>query len=73
MPIVDSQIHIWQNGMMSARHGRIGEHSSHENFTPVYYRRILLIAHFNAGVRALDILDPFLPREIVYYVPASGW
>ena len=38
----------------------------------VYYRRILFIAHFNAGVRALDIRDPYRPREIAYFVPESG-
>ena len=38
--------------------------------TPIYYNRVLFIAHFNAGVRALDIRDPFNPREIGYYIPA---
>src|SRR6202040_2868923 len=45
-------------------------HSSNESFTPIYYKRVLFIAHFNAGVRALDIRDPFNPKEIAYYIPA---
>lgn len=56
-------------GNFCARPGRIGAHSSNESFTPVYYRRILFIAHFNAGVRALDIRDPYRPKEIAWYVP----
>jgi hypothetical protein len=50
--------------------GRFGTHSSNENFTPIYYNRVLFIAHFNAGVRALDIRDPYRPKEIGYYIPA---
>jgi hypothetical protein len=50
--------------------GRFGTHSSNENFTPVYYNRVLFLAHFNAGVRALDIRDPYRPKEIGYYIPA---
>jgi hypothetical protein len=38
--------------------------------TPVYYNRVLFVAHFNAGVRALDIRDPYRIREIGYYIPA---
>lgn len=53
------------------RPGRVGAHSSHESFTPIYYRRLMFIAHFNAGVRAIDIRDPFRPREVAYYVPES--
>jgi hypothetical protein len=53
-----------------ARGGRFGTHSSNENMTPIYYKRVLFLAHFNAGVRALDVRDPFHPTEIGYYIPA---
>lgn len=59
-------------GDFCSRPGRIGAHSSNESLTPLYYRRLMFIAHFNAGVRALDIRDPYRPREIASYVPASG-
>jgi hypothetical protein len=58
------------SGNFCARGGRFGTHSSNENMTPIYYRRILFLAHFNAGVRALDIRDPYHPREVAYYIPA---
>ena len=57
-------------GNFCGRGGRFGSHSSNENMTPIYYNRVLFIAHFNAGVRALDIRDPFQPKEIGYYIPA---
>jgi hypothetical protein len=58
------------SGNFCARGGRFGTHSSNENFTPIYYRRILFLAHFNAGVRAVDIRDPYHPREVAYFIPA---
>jgi len=58
------------SGNFCSRGGRFGSHSSNENMTPVYYRRIVFIAFFNAGVRALDIRDPYHPKEIAYYIPA---
>jgi hypothetical protein len=30
---------------------------------------VLFVAFFNAGVRALDIRDPFNLKEIAYYIP----
>src|SRR2546425_3579499 len=51
--------------------GRFGSHSSSENFTPIYYGRIMFFAWFNAGVRAVDIRDPFNPVEIAFYIPAT--
>jgi len=50
--------------------GRFGTHSSNENMTPIFYNRVFFIAHFNAGVRAVDVRDPYHPKEIGYYIPA---
>src|SRR6266850_80108 len=58
------------SGNFCARGGRFGAHSSNENMTPIYYNRVLFVAFFNAGVRALDVRDPFNPKEIAYFVPA---
>jgi hypothetical protein len=49
--------------------GRFGVHSTNENLTPVFYNRLLFVAHFNAGVRAVDVRNPFQPKEIGYYIP----
>jgi len=59
------------SGNFCSRGGRFGTHSSNESFTPVYYKRLVFLAHFNAGVRAVDIRDPFRPREVGYYIPAA--
>jgi hypothetical protein len=60
------------SGDFCRRGGRFGTHSSNESFAPVYYRRIVFFAHFNAGVRAVDVRDPTQPKEIGYYIPAAG-
>jgi len=57
-------------GDFCRRGGRFGPHSSNESFTPIYYGRLVFIAYFNGGVRAVDIRDPFHPREEGFYVPA---
>ena len=57
-------------GGFCRRGGRFGPHSSNESFTPVYYGRLVFVAYFNAGVRAVDIRDPFNPREAAFFVPA---
>jgi hypothetical protein len=52
--------------------GYFGTHSSNLNFTPIYFKRVLFIAHHNAGVRAVDVRDPYNPKEIGYYIPAAS-
>jgi len=59
------------SGNFCSRGGRFGAHSSNESMAPVYYKRVVFIAFFNAGVRALDVRDPYHPREIGYYIPAT--
>jgi hypothetical protein len=58
------------SGNFCERGGRFGTHSSNESFTPIYYKHVMFFSHFNAGVRAVDIRDPFHPREIGFYIPA---
>ena len=58
------------SGSFCARGGRFGAHSSNENMTPIYYKRVVFISFFNAGVRALDVRDPYHPKEIAYFIPA---
>ncbi|MBI2187269.1 MAG: hypothetical protein HYU37_09140 [Acidobacteria bacterium] len=58
-------------GNFCDRGGRFGAHASHENTTPIYYGRVAFISWFNAGVRAIDIRDPYDIKEIGYYIPAT--
>jgi hypothetical protein len=68
--VANYQVHE-ADGTFCTRGGRFGAHASHENFTPIYYRRVMFFSWFNAGVRAVDIRDPYAPREIASYIPAT--
>ncbi|ARP98746.1 LVIVD repeat-containing protein [Pseudorhodoplanes sinuspersici] len=58
------------SGNFCQRGGRFGAHSSNESMAPVYYKKFAFISFFNAGVRAIDIRDPYHPKEIGYFIPA---
>ena len=58
-------------GNFCQRGGRFGPHAISESFTPIYYKRIVFVSYFNAGVRAMDIRDPFHPAEVAFYIPAT--
>lgn len=58
------------SGGFCDRGGRFGAHSSNESMAPVYFKKVALIAFFNAGVRAIDIRDPYHPAEIGSFIPA---
>jgi hypothetical protein len=60
-----------ESGDFCERGGRFGTHSSNESMTPAYYGRIVFLAYFNAGIRAVDIRDPWSPKELGYYIPAT--
>ena len=58
------------SGSFCERGGRFGAHSSNESMEPIYYKKMAFISFFNAGVRALDIRDPYHPKEVGYFIPA---
>ena len=60
-----------KSGDFCSRGGRFGSHSPNENQPPMYAKRLVFVAWFNAGVRAIDIRDPYHPIEVGYYIPAK--
>ena len=58
-------------GKFCERGGRFGPHASNESFAPIFYKKLVFISYFNAGVRAVDIRDPYNPKEVAYYIPAT--
>src|SRR5229473_3303903 len=58
------------SGNFCERGGRFGAHSSNESMAPVFYRKLAFISFFNAGVRAVDIRDPYHPKEVGFFIPS---
>jgi hypothetical protein len=58
-------------GNFCRRGGRFGPHSSSESFAPIFYKKLVFIAYFNGGVRAMDIRNPYAPRDAAFYIPAT--
>jgi hypothetical protein len=70
-PMVISNFQIPESsGNFCERGGRFGTHSSNESMAPVFYKKIAVLAYFNAGVRAIDVRDPYHPKEIGYFIPS---
>lgn len=63
--------HPDSGGGFCRRGGRFGSHSSNENQPPMYARQYIFVTWFNAGVRAIDVRNPFSPREAGYFIPAT--
>jgi len=49
--------------------GRFGAHNLHEKVTG----DLAFVVWFNAGLRVVSIADPYRPRDVGYYIPASDW
>jgi hypothetical protein len=58
------------SGNFCQRGGRFGAHSSNESMAPIFYKKVAFITYFNAGVRAVDVRNPYQPKEIGYFIPA---
>jgi hypothetical protein len=71
-PMGISSFNVPENpGNFCSRGGRFGAHSANEYQHPAYDKRIVFVTWFNAGLRALDIRDPYNVKEIGYYIPAT--
>jgi hypothetical protein len=58
----------------SRRGGRFGPHNQHHfQHQPHLLARddLVYLTYFNAGLRVYDIRDPYLPREVGYFLPAD--
>ncbi len=58
-------------GNFCDRGGRFGPHGLQGSFEPIYYKKLVLVSWFNAGLRVVDVRDPFHPREVGFYIPAT--
>jgi hypothetical protein len=59
-----------KSGSFCTRGGRFGAHASNESMAPIFYKKLTMISWFNAGVRVLDIRNPFAPAEVGYFIPS---
>ena len=70
IPISTMQHKAAVGGNFCNKGGRFGPHSSQERFDGPFYKKLVFLAYFNAGLRVFDIRDPFAPVEVAHFVPA---
>src|SRR5262245_60990590 len=69
-PMIVSNFNVPEaSGKFCERGGRFGAHSSNEDMSSVFYKKLSFIAFFNAGVRVVDVRDPFQPKEVGHFIP----
>jgi hypothetical protein len=51
------------------RGGRFGPHSMHDAYHPAFDKTLAVLAYFNAGIRVVDIRNPFEPKEVARFIP----
>jgi hypothetical protein len=51
------------------RGGRFGPHSFADAYHPKLDKKLVVLAYFNAGVRVVDIRNPFVPVEVARFIP----
>jgi hypothetical protein len=51
------------------RGGRFGPHSFADAYHPAFDKTLVVLAYFNAGVRVVDIRNPFEPKEVARFMP----
>jgi len=51
------------------RGGRFGPHSFADAYHSNFDKKLVVLAYFNAGVRVVDIRNPFVPVEVARFIP----
>jgi hypothetical protein len=51
------------------RGGRFGPHSFADAYHANFDKKLVVLAYFNAGVRVVDIRNPFEPKEVARFIP----
>ena len=51
------------------RGGRFGPHSMADAYNPNFDKKLVVMSYFNAGIRVVDIRNPFQPREVARFIP----
>jgi hypothetical protein len=57
------------SGNYCERGVRFGAHSSNESMAGVFYKKLAFVTYFAGGVRALDVRNPYQPKEVGYFIP----
>ena len=58
------------SGEYCGRGVRFGAHSSNESMAPVFHKKLAFITYFAGGLRALDLRNPYAPKEVGHFIPA---
>jgi hypothetical protein len=58
-------------GLFCDRGGRFGTHAQNWSYTDVFYKKMIVVSYFNAGARMVDVRDPYHPKEVAFYIPAT--
>ena len=66
VPIATYQVEL--NGFMTAG-GRFGAHNISERIEG----DLAFVVWFNAGLRVVDLANPYAPKEVGYYIPAADF
>jgi hypothetical protein len=68
LPIATFQVPE-EPGDFCHRGGRFGPHSFADAYHPAFDQKLVVVAYFNAGVRVVDIRNPFEPKEVARFIP----
>ena len=68
LPIATFQVPE-EPGDFCHRGGRFGPHSFADAYHPAFDKKLVVLAYFNAGMRVVDIRNPFEPKEVARFIP----